>query len=79
MDKKEGEKNVLVFDLGGGTFDVSRLTIDNDVFDVATNGNGLFLMKFFIGRRIYIISLDQLTDFFSQGTPISEVKISTRG
>ena len=25
MDKKEGEKNVLVFDLGGGTFDVSRL------------------------------------------------------
>lgn len=23
MDKKEGEKNVLVFDLGGGTFDVS--------------------------------------------------------
>merc|ERR1719451_61768 len=28
MDKKDGEKNVLVFDLGGGTFDVSLLTID---------------------------------------------------
>merc|ERR1712013_304515 len=31
MDKKEGEKNILVFDLGGGTFDVSLLTIDNGV------------------------------------------------
>ena len=40
MDKKEGEKNILVFDLGGGTFDVSLLTIDNGVFEVvATNGD----------------------------------------
>jgi len=40
LDKKEGEKNVLVFDLGGGTFDVTLLTIDNGVFEVlATNGD----------------------------------------
>jgi len=40
MDKKGGEKNILIFDLGGGTFDVTLLTIDNGVFEVlATNGD----------------------------------------
>jgi len=41
LDKKtDGEKNILVFDLGGGTFDVSLLTIDGGVFEViATNGD----------------------------------------
>ena len=40
MDKKSGEKNIVVFDLGGGTFDVSLLTIDNGVFEViATAGD----------------------------------------
>lgn len=39
-EKGEGEKNVLVFDLGGGTFDVSLLTIADGVFEVvATNGD----------------------------------------
>jgi heat shock protein 5 len=40
MDKTGGEANVLVFDLGGGTFDVTLLTIDSGVFEVlATNGD----------------------------------------
>jgi len=40
MDKTGGESNVLVFDLGGGTFDVTLLTIDNGVFEVlSTNGD----------------------------------------
>ena len=41
LDKKgEDERNVLIFDLGGGTFDVSLLNIDDGVFEVkATNGD----------------------------------------
>ena len=38
---KGGEQNVLIFDLGGGTFDVSLLTLDDGIFEVkATSGNG---------------------------------------
>merc|ERR550514_2118599 len=37
---RAGEKNILVFDLGGGTFDVSLLQIDEGFFEVvATNGD----------------------------------------
>eukprot|EP01099_Mayorella_cantabrigiensis_P001635 TRINITY_DN1732_c0_g1_i1.p1 TRINITY_DN1732_c0_g1~~TRINITY_DN1732_c0_g1_i1.p1 ORF type:complete len:601 (-),score=218.48 TRINITY_DN1732_c0_g1_i1:502-2259(-) len=40
LEDKSGEKNILVFDLGGGTFDVSLLTIDSGVFEVvATSGD----------------------------------------
>jgi len=41
LDKQnQGERNVLIFDLGGGTFDVSLLTIDEGIFEVkATNGD----------------------------------------
>jgi L1 cell adhesion molecule like protein len=41
LDKKgAGERNVLIFDLGGGTFDVSLLTIEEGIFEVkATAGD----------------------------------------
>ena len=40
LDKGETEQTVLVFDLGGGTFDVSLLDIADGVFEVkATNGD----------------------------------------
>jgi len=40
LDQKGKEKNIMVYDLGGGTFGVSILTIDNGIFEViATNGD----------------------------------------
>ncbi len=40
LDQKGEEKNVLIFDLGGGTFDVSLLTIEEGIFEVkATAGD----------------------------------------
>ena len=57
LDKKSEEKNVLIFDLGGGTFDVSLLSIDDGIFEVkATAGDthlggedfDNLLMKYFI-------------------------------
>ena len=44
LDKKTGsEKNVLIFDLGGGTFDVSILAIDDGVFEVKSTAGDTHL------------------------------------
>ena len=40
LDKQEGSQKVMIYDLGGGTFDVSILEIGDGVFEVlATNGD----------------------------------------
>lgn len=40
LDRKDGERQIIVYDLGGGTFDVSLLSIDQGVFEVlATAGD----------------------------------------
>ena len=64
LDKKSssvGEANVLIFDLGGGTFDVSLLTIEEGIFEVkATAGDTHLggedfdnrLVNFFVQARL---------------------------
>ena len=37
--QSKGEKNVLIFDLGGGTFDVSLLTIEDGIFEVKVSAH----------------------------------------
>ena len=57
LDKKTEEKMVLIFDLGGGTFDVSLLCIDDGIFEVKSTAGDTHLggedfdnvlMKYFI-------------------------------
>ncbi|KAI3790396.1 hypothetical protein L2E82_03399 [Cichorium intybus] len=46
LDKKssrKGEQNVLIFDLGGGTFDVSLLTIEEGIFEVKSTAGDTHL------------------------------------
>ena len=44
LDKKgDGENNVLIFDLGGGTFDVSVLTIEDGIFEVKSTAGDTHL------------------------------------
>ncbi|KAL7229696.1 hypothetical protein ACSBR2_008242 [Camellia fascicularis] len=63
LDKKaesSGEKNVLIFDLGGGTFDVSLLTIEEGIFEVKATVGDTHLggedfdnrMDFFNGKEL---------------------------
>ena len=43
LDKKSVEQNILIFDCGGGTFDVSILTIDDGIFEVKSTGGDTHL------------------------------------
>ena len=44
LDKKEGkEKNILIYDLGGGTFDVTVMTIEDGIFEVKSTAGDTHL------------------------------------
>jgi heat shock protein 5 len=43
LDKKHTKLRIIVYDLGGGMFDVSLLSIDNGVFEVSANAGNTHL------------------------------------
>ena len=62
LDKKEGSRTIAVYDLGGGTFDISILEIGDGVFEVkATNGD-----TFLGGEDFDMRIVDFLADEFKK-------------
>ena len=55
-----GEKNIVVFDLGGGTFDVSLLTFENGLFEVKAVSGDTHLGGQDFDNRIMKWAMDQL-------------------
>jgi molecular chaperone DnaK len=66
LEKMEGSQTVLVFDLGGGTFDVSILTIESGVFEVISTSGDMKLGGDDWDRRI----MDYLVDGFKKSSGI---------
>eukprot|EP00122_Pirum_gemmata_P015336 Pgem_evm1s14332 len=63
LDKRvEAERNVLIFDLGGGTFDVSILTIEDGIFEVKSTAGDTHLGGEDFDNRL----VDHFTKMFQQ-------------
>merc|ERR1712188_315274 len=69
LDKKSDEK-IAVFDLGGGTFDVSILEIGDGVFEVKSTNGDTFLGGEDFDQRL----LDYLCDEFERSDGINLVR-----
>ncbi len=66
LDKQDKERTILVFDFGGGTFDVSILELGDGVFEVKSTSGDNFLG----GDDIDEIIIDHLVDNFKKSTGI---------
>jgi L1 cell adhesion molecule like protein len=57
-DKQTGERNILIYDLGGGTFDVTLLNLDDGVFEVKATAGDTHLGGEDFDRRIIEYCID---------------------
>jgi heat shock protein 5 len=64
INNVKGEKKVLVYDLGGGTFDVSLLSIEDEVFEVLATAGDTHLGGEDFDHRV----IDYLTRFYKSTT-----------
>src|SRR3990167_11280802 len=80
LDKKSKEENVLIFDMGGGTHDVSLLTLDNGIFEVkATEGCSHLGGEDFDNRMTYYIAQEfkKKSKFDITGNPRAMRRVKT--
>lgn len=57
-EKQQGERNILIYDLGGGTFDVTLLNLDDGVFEVKATAGDTHLGGEDFDRRIIDFCID---------------------
>ena len=62
VDKDKGDKKIAVFDLGGGTFDISILEIGDGVFEVKSTNGDVYLG----GDNFDDVIVDYLVDMFKK-------------
>jgi len=73
LDRTGDERQIIVYDLGGGTFDVSLLTIDNGVFEVQATAGDTHL-----GGEDFGESMSYLSSFSEhKQTNISQINVSS--
>jgi molecular chaperone DnaK len=73
LEKQDKEHKILVFDFGGGTFDVSVLELGDGIFEVkSTNGDNMLG-----GDDVDQIIIDHLTSIFKKSTGIDLLKDPT--
>ena len=73
--QEQSQGHVLVYDLGGGTFDVSVLQIEDGVFEVLSTHGDTYLGGDDIDRRIAEYWREQTSQEINEKTPFAELRI----